>query len=87
VNIAQAIEQLIALAKADALKVALPALANFLTAIATNPTGLNIVAQLGKLEVDLIAAAPGIEQALLSQIASTIMTEAQAELTKVAPPA
>ena len=77
-NIAQAIQQLIALAKADALKVALPALATFLTSIAANPSAINIVAQLAKLEVDLIAAAPGIEQSILGQLAATLHAEAQA---------
>jgi hypothetical protein len=83
-NISQAIQQLIDLAKADALKAVLPALAAFLTAIAANPSGINIVAQLAKLEIDLIAALPGIEQAILGQLAATISSEAQALLTKVA---
>ena len=80
-NISQVLEQLIALAKTDALKAALPALATFLTSISTNPTAINIVAQLAKLQVDLIGALPGIEQDVLKQIATTIQGKAQELVT------
>jgi hypothetical protein len=81
-NISEALQQLISLAKTDALKAALPALATFLSNIAANPSGLNIAAQLAKLQIDLITALPGIEQDLLKQIATIIQTEAQALLSK-----
>jgi len=77
-NISALLTSLIALVKADANKAALPAIATFFTNIASNPSSINIVAQLAKLEVDLIAALPGIEQAVLQQLATTLNTEAQA---------
>lgn len=81
-NISEALQQLISLAKTDALKAALPALATFLSNIAANPSGWNITAQLAKLQVDLITALPQIEQDLLKQIAALIQAEAQALLSK-----
>ena len=69
-------QSLINFAKQDVGKTALPILAAYLTNIADNPSGINIVAQTAKLQVDLIAAAPGIEKDLIGQIAQAIMVEA-----------
>ena len=86
-NIAQIIGQLIALAKTDVNKAALPLIAAFFSNIASNPTAMNITAQLTKLEVDLLAALPGIEQGLLAQLAALVNTQVQSLLTTAAAPA
>lgn len=86
-NIAQILQQLIAIAKTDLNKAALPLIAAFFTNIAANPTALNITAQLTKLEVDLLAALPGIEQGLLAQLAALVNTQMQQVLTTAAAPA
>ena len=80
-NITQILQQLIAIAKMDAAKAALPAIAAFFNNIASNPTAVNVTVQLAELQVALIAAVPGIEQDLLKQIATVISTEAQTILT------
>lgn len=76
-NLGQILEQLIAIAKADAAKAALPLLATFFSSIASNPTTINVTVQLAQLQVGLIAALPTIEQDLLKQIAALLNTEAQ----------
>jgi hypothetical protein len=86
-NIAQILQQLIAIAKTDLNKAALPIIAAFFSAIATNPTVLNITAQLTKAEADLLAAIPGIEQDLLAQLAALVNTQMQQLLTTAAAPA
>jgi hypothetical protein len=76
-NIAAILQQLIAIAKMDAAKTALPAIAAFFNSIASNPTAINVTVQLAELQVALIASLPTIEQDILKQIASVISTEAQ----------
>ena len=85
-NIGQLIDQLIAIVKADAAKTILPLLANFFTSIAANPNELNITVQLTKLNVEVLAALPGLEQDVLKQIASTISTWANAAAAVAATP-
>lgn len=84
-NISQIVSQLIAVAKADAAKTILPLLAAFFTSIATNPTAINVTAQVAKLQVDLIAALPSIELDVLKQLASILNAEAQALLSPSTP--
>ena len=79
-TLSQIIASLIAIAKADAAKEALPALAAFFTSFSSNPTAINMVAQLAQLEVSLLAALPGIEQDVLKELATLVNTEAQALL-------
>jgi len=86
-NIAQILSQLIAVAKTNINKAALPLIAAFFSNIAANPTALNITAQLTKLEVDLLAALPGIEQGLLAQLAALVNTQMQTLLSTAAAPA
>lgn len=76
-NIADVFKQVVALAKEDALKAALPALSNFLQSVATNPSKINLVVSAAKLQADLLAALPGIEQALLQSIATEVQSAAQ----------
>lgn len=76
--------QLVAVAKNDAEKAALPILATFLTSIASNPSELNLVAQGGKALADLNAALPSIEQDLIKDLLTMIQAEAQAALAKPA---
>ena len=72
------ISDLVATAKNDALKAALPALASFFTNIASNTSAVNIMLQGGKLLADLNAALPTIEKDLLTDISNVITTEANA---------
>lgn len=71
----------LAIAKADTQKALLPALATFFTSVAANPSAVNIAVQATKLNADLLAALPGIEQAVLAQIAASLNTAAQSLLT------
>jgi len=83
-NLAQLFQQLLAIAKTDELKVILPALAAFFSSIASNPNGINVTAALAKLQVDVMAAQPGIAQDILQQVAAVVNQAAQGLLT---PPA
>lgn len=74
-------EQLLAIAKADELKVILPALANFFNSVSGNPTAANWVVQFTALQAAVIAAQPGIQQAMLQQIAQAVNQAAAALLT------
>lgn len=84
-NISQILAQLIAIAKTDINKELLPILAAFFTNISTNPTTINITAQLAKAEVDLLATLPSIGQDVLQQLAQLVNAEAQQLLTAPAP--
>jgi hypothetical protein len=72
---------LIAVAKGDAAKLVLPLLANFLNSIATNPTELNIVAQLAAFEAGLLTVLPQIGQDEIKALAAQIQAEATSLLT------
>jgi len=61
--------------KNDALKLALPIVSAFFTNIAANPDRLNILAQLAALQVNLLAALPNIEAALVKDIAAMLQAE------------
>lgn len=71
-SVADALKGLVILAKNDALKAALPALATFFTNIAGNTSTVNIMGQLAKLQIDLLAALPAVEKDLLTAIATLI---------------
>ena len=71
-NIGDALKNLIELAKNDALKAALPAVATFFTNIAGNTSAANITVQLAKLQMDLLAALPSVEKDLFIAIAQMI---------------
>lgn len=79
-NLASIISSLVAVAKADAAKAVLPALAAFFNSVATNPTEINFVAQLAQLQVAVISALPGIAQDELKALATILNNEAQALL-------
>lgn len=79
-NLSAIFSSLVAIAKADAAKAILPSLAAFFNSIATNPTEINIVAQLAQLQVSVMAALPGIAQDELKAIASLLSAEATALL-------
>lgn len=81
-DLGQIIAQLIALAKTDELAALMPALAAFFTSIAADHSQINLVEQLAKLEVDLIAAQPGVATDVLKQIAADIQAEAQSQVKK-----
>jgi len=81
-NLGNILTQMIDTAKADVNKAALPMLANFFQSIAANPTALNITAQLAKLQVDLLATLPGIQQDVMAQMAALLNQEAQALLSQ-----
>jgi len=82
VTLQQFIAAIVSVIKNDALKAGLPALASFFTAVAADPSHANILAQIAKLEIDLIATVPSIEQDVFKQIAALIETEAQALTAK-----
>jgi hypothetical protein len=79
-NLANIFSQIIAAAKLDEEKALLPLIAATAMNIATNPTGINIVAQGTQLLQGAIAAQPNIGQSLLKDLATVINTEAQALL-------
>jgi len=76
-NLSAILTQLIAVAKADAGKLVLPALVTFLQGIASNPNALNLTVGLAKLNVDLLAALPTIGQDELKALSTLLATEAQ----------
>ena len=86
-NLSQIFQSVLAIVKADAAKTILPALAAFFTSVAANPSALNFAAALAKLNVDVLAALPGIEQDALTTIAGILNQEVQALATSAAPPA
>jgi hypothetical protein len=75
------LQTLIAVAKGDAAKLVLPLLANFLNSIATNPTEINIIAQLASFEAGLLAVLPQIGQDEIKALAAQIQAEATSLLT------
>jgi glycerol-3-phosphate responsive antiterminator len=77
-NLSELISNLIAAARSDLNKAALPALAAFFNSIATDTTAINITVQLAKLNADLIAALPGIERSILAGIAKEMSAAAAA---------
>lgn len=83
-NLSALFQAIINIAKTDALKPGLPALAAFFNTVAANPTAVNFTLALTKLEADLLAALPGVEQDILKQIAADVNAAAQHFL---APPA
>jgi hypothetical protein len=86
-NLTQILTQLIAIAKTDVNKVLLPLIAAFFSSISTNPTQVNIAAQLAKLEVDVLAALPSIGQDVLAQFAALVNAEMQQLLATPTAPA
>jgi hypothetical protein len=84
VNLSQIFSSLVAAAKTDEEKALLPLVAAVATSIATNPTGLNIVAQGNAFLAGAISVQPNIGQALLKDLATVINTEAQALLSATA---
>jgi hypothetical protein len=81
------LQALITVAKTDAQKLVLPLLANFLNSIATNPTEINIIAQLASFEAGLLAVLPTIEQDELKELSSILQTEATSLLNASSTPA
>lgn len=79
-NLGSVFKELVAAAKADEGKVLLPLIANVATSVASNPTGINIVAQGTSLLEGAVAAQPNIGQDILKDLASVINAEAQALL-------
>lgn len=75
----EALKQLLALIRNDALKAALPALAAFFTNVAGNPSATNVALALGKLQLDLLMALPSVEKDLFT----TIATELNAQLASL----
>ena len=63
--------------KADVFLAVLPLVGKAATAIAANPTALNVVGQWAALQGELIAAVPTLEQTVLQQLATAINTEIQ----------
>lgn len=74
-NIGDTLKSLLDLAKNDALKAALPALAVFFTNVSTNTSPANVMGQLAKLQIDLLTQLPTIEKDLFSAIAQLITNE------------
>lgn len=74
------IQEAIAAAKNDAIKVGLPVLGSFFTNIGSNPSVANVTVQLAALQVNLLAALPNLEQAVIKDIAALL----QAEITSLA---
>lgn len=67
----------------DALKQLLPLLTSFLTNVGSNPSQMNIMAQLASLEVQALAALPNLEAAVVKDLAALI----QAQVAKLTPTA
>jgi len=84
-NLGQLFAQLWAVIKQDEAQVILPALAKFFDSVAKNPTAINFAAAFAQLQVDVLAAQPGIEQSVLAEIAAVVDQAAQAANTPPAP--
>lgn len=63
----------------------LPLVGQAATNIAANPTALNIAGQWAKLQVDVLAAIPGLEQTVIQQLAVAINTEIQNLIAQAKP--
>lgn len=71
--------------KNDALKTALPVITGFFQNISANPSVSNLTAQLAALEVDLLAALPNLEQAVVKDLAALIQQEVTTLTTPATP--
>ncbi|MBU6232306.1 hypothetical protein KGP36_06765 [Patescibacteria group bacterium] len=80
-NLSQLFQTVTDIAKTDANKLILPALAGFFTSISTNPSALNVTAALAKLNVDVMAALPTIGQDELKGIATLLNNQLAALAT------
>ncbi len=72
--------------KNEALKIVLPLVQKFLADVAANPTQLNIVAKLGQLQVDLLAALPDLESSLAKDLSVILNNEIAALVAQQAQP-
>lgn len=77
-NISTVISDLIATVKADEAKVIQAPLAAFFQSISTNPSALNIAAQVALFNAQFVAAQSGVEQSILAQLASVVSTQVAA---------
>ena len=76
-NLSGLFSSLWTLFKTQELQAVLPQLAAALTAYSTNPTAINGLAQLTKLQAEILAAQPNILQAEIAAIAAAVNSAAQ----------
>lgn len=69
------IKAIIAAVKDDAKKVALPIVQQYFSDLASNSTQANVVAKTGKLLVDLQAAIPDLESAVIKDLSNILLGE------------
>lgn len=74
-NIGALLQQILTAVKNDAIKTALPILNAFFQNISSNPSQMNIAAQLASLEVQLLAALPNLEAAVAKDVAALVQQE------------
>ena len=79
------LQAVISIVQGDATKTALPVLLNFLTNISSITSSVNLAAQLAALQVNLLAALPNIEQAVIKDIAAILEADLQALVPTPAP--
>ena len=74
-NLQQIVQQLIAIAKTDELRVLMPSFAAFFSSISVDHTVVNLTLQLGKLDASLLAAQPGVATDVIKQISADIQAK------------
>lgn len=82
-SISAVAQSILAIAKADAAKTILPLIVTFTNSIATNPSAVNVAAQVAAFQFGAVAALPGLAQAELVALAGLVNAEAQALLAPV----
>lgn len=75
IDITAFLNQVIAFAKNDVLKAALPIISQFLTNVSSDPSTLNITAQLVALEGNLLAALPSTEAQVIKDINAVLQQQ------------
>jgi hypothetical protein len=79
------IQSAITIVKDDALSTTMPVITAFFQNISSNPSTSNLTAQLAALEVDLLAALPNLEQAVVKDLAALIQQEVTALAASATP--
>lgn len=83
------IQSILTAVKNDAIAAALPVINTFFQAVIANPSPANVTAQVALLQVQLLAALPNLEMAVIKDVAALVQAEvatlaAQATAAKIA---
>ena len=81
------LESILTVVKNDALKTALPVVSTLLSNVMNNTDPLNLTAQAAAFQVNLLAAVPNLEQAVVKDIAVIVQAQVAALAASAATPA